>query len=100
MPDRLVGISSLQNIGTANDEGGPGSREVLGIGSVTATDTMATELQRTQTKLENDPQRDRRFCFLHMGARDRRSPGGICRTVRGICGPDDPTRPELERGKR
>jgi hypothetical protein len=64
----------LQNIGTANDEGGPGSREVLGIGSVTATrynghsnyNALQNQVGKTIRKGTVDS------CFLHMGARDRR----------------------------
>src|SRR5688572_31631233 len=37
----------LQNIGTNNDEGGPGAREILGIGPITATrsEEHTSELQ-------------------------------------------------------
>lgn len=92
----------LSNIGTNNDEGGPGAREILGIGPITATRYRGkSRYDALQTKLE------RRFTkglsiltsYTWAHAIDD-SPGGICSNGAGArdCGPDDPTRPELERG--
>ena len=92
----------LSNIGTGNDEGGPGSREVLGIGPITATRyTGSSSYNALQTKLE------KRFVkglsllssYTWSHAIDD-SPGGICNNGASArdCGPDDPTRPELDRG--
>jgi len=91
----------LQNIGTGNDEGGPGSREVTGLGAITATRYRGkSSYNSMQSKLE------KRFAdglsilasytWAH-GIDD--SPGGICSNGASArdCGPDDPTRPELER---
>lgn len=92
----------LQNIGTGNDEGGPGSREVTGVGAITATRYRGkSRYDSLQSKLE------KRFAdglsilasytWAH-GIDD--SPGGICSNGASArdCGPDDPTRPQLERG--
>ena len=91
----------LQNIGTGNDQGGPGSREVTGISAVTATRYRGkSSYNSLQTKLE------KRFAeglsilasYTWAHAIDD-SPGGICSNGASArdCGPDDPTRPELER---
>jgi carboxypeptidase family protein len=91
----------LQNIGTGNDEGGPGSREVTGIGSITATRYRGSSSYNSmQAKLE------KRFAqglsilgsYTWAHAIDD-SPGGICANGASArdCGPDDPTRPQLER---
>lgn len=92
----------LSNIGTGNDEGGPGAREVLGIGPITATRYRGeSSYNALQSKLE------RRFfnglsiltSYTWAHAIDD-SPGGICSNGASArdCGPDDPTRPELDRG--
>jgi len=92
----------LQNIGTGNDEGGPGAREVLGIGAITTTRYRgSSNYNALQSKLE------RRFTkglsiltsYTWAHAIDD-SPGGICNNGASSrdCGPDDPTRPELDRG--
>ena len=91
----------LQNIGTGNDEGGPGSREVTGVGAVTATRYRGSSSYNSmQSKLE------KRFAeglsilasYTWAHAIDD-SPGGICSGGASArdCGPDDPTRPQLER---
>jgi hypothetical protein len=91
----------LQNIGTNNDEGGPGSREEP-FGQVIATRYRGhSNYNSLQSKLE------RRFTkglsilssYTWAHAIDD-SPGGICKNGASArdCGPDDPTRPELERG--
>ncbi|HEX6649037.1 MAG TPA: TonB-dependent receptor [Pyrinomonadaceae bacterium] len=92
----------LQNIGTGNDEGGPGAREVLGIGPITTTRYRgSSNYNALQSKIE------RRFTkglsvltsYTWAHAIDD-SPGGICNNGASSrdCGPDDPLRPELERG--
>lgn len=95
-------LLTLTNIGTRNAEGGPGSREVTGINEVIATRYNASSnYNALQSKLE------RRFSgglsllstYTWAHAIDT-SPGGICSNGASArdCGPDDPTRPELERG--
>ncbi len=92
----------LQNIGTDNDEGGPGSREVLGIGSVTATRYIGhSNYNALQTKLEKRFAKGLSILASYTWAHAiDDSPGGICSNGASArdCGPDDPTRPELERG--
>jgi hypothetical protein len=92
----------LSNIGTGNDEGGPGSREILGIGAITATRYRgSSSYNAVQGKLEKRLVRGlsllTSYAWAH-GIDD--SPGGVCSNGAGArdCGPDDPTRPELERG--
>ena len=92
----------LQNIGTGNDEGGPGSREILGIGPITTTRYRGkSSYNAIQGKLEKRLVRGlsllSSYAWAH-GIDD--SPGGVCSNGTGArdCGPDDPTRPELERG--
>lgn len=95
-------LLTVQNIGTAGDQGGPGSREVLGINQVIATRYRgSSRYDALQTKLE------KRFTdglsiissYTWAHAIDD-SPGGICSGGAGArdCGPDAPLRPELERG--
>jgi hypothetical protein len=91
----------LSNIGTGNDEGGPGSREVLGIGAITATRYRGTSnYNALQTKLEKRFTKGLSILTSYTWAHAiDDSPGGICANGAGSrdCGPDDPTRPELER---
>ena len=92
----------LQNIGTGNDEGGPGSREVLGIGPITATRYRgSSSYNALQSKLEKRFSRGLSILASYTWAHAiDDSPGGICSNGAGTrdCGPDDPTRPELDRG--
>jgi len=97
-------LLTLSNIGLASgnqNEGGPGSGEVL-LSSVIATRyTGNSNYNSLQSKLE------KRFVkglslltsYTWSHAIDD-SPGGICSNGASArdCGPDDPTRPELERG--
>jgi outer membrane receptor protein involved in Fe transport len=89
----------LQNIGTGNDQGGPGSREVLTNTIVAQRYNASSRYDSLQTKLE------KRFVkglsilgsYTWAHALDD-SPGGICTNGASArdCGPDDPLRPELE----
>ena len=92
----------LSNIGTNNDEGGPGSREILGIGPITATRYRGkSRYDALQTKLEKRFTKGLSLLTSYTWAHAiDDSPGGICSNGAGSrdCGPDDPTRPELERG--
>ncbi len=91
----------LQNIGTGNDEGGPGSREVTGVGAVTATRYRGrSSYNSMQSKLEKRFARGLSLLASYTWAHAiDDSPGGICSGGASArdCGPDDPTRPELER---
>ncbi|HZI61430.1 MAG TPA: carboxypeptidase regulatory-like domain-containing protein [Pyrinomonadaceae bacterium] len=92
----------LSNIGTGNDEGGPGSREILGIGSITATRYRGkSRYDAFQSKLEKRFVRGLSILTSYTWAHAiDDSPGGICSNGASArdCGPDDPTRPELDRG--
>lgn len=92
----------LQNIGTGNDEGGPGSREVTGIGAITATRYRGSSSYNSmQSKLEKRFAKGLSILASYTWAHAiDDSPGGICSGGASArdCGPDDPTRPELERG--
>jgi outer membrane receptor protein involved in Fe transport len=89
----------LQNIGTGNDQGGPGAREVLTNSVVAQRYIGSSRYDSLQTKLE------KRFVkglsilgsYTWAHAIDD-SPGGICSNGAGArdCGPDDPLRPGLE----
>src|SRR6185369_6251742 len=97
----------LQNIGTGNDQGGPGSREVI----LTTTDdkreiiaqryTGSSRYDSLQTKLEKRFVKGLSLLTSYTWAHGiDDSPGGICSNGASArdCGPDDPTRPELDRG--
>ncbi len=92
----------LQNIGTGNDEGGPGSREVTGIGAVTATRYRGSSSYNSmQSKLEKRFSKGLSILASYTWAHAiDDSPGGICSGGASArdCGPDDPTRPQLDRG--
>ena len=92
----------LQNIGTGNDEGGPGSREVLGIGAITATRYRGrSSYDSFQSKLEKRFADGLSILASYTWAHSiDNSPGGICSNGASArdCGPDDPTRPQLEKG--
>ena len=95
-------LLTLTNIGTGNDEGGPGSREVVGNNAITATRyTGSSNYNAFQSKLERRFTRGLSILSTYTWAHAiDTSPGGICSNGASArdCGPDDPTRPELERG--
>ena len=97
----------LQNIGTGNQEGGPGSREVILTNineerAVTATRyTGSSSYNALQTKLEKRFAKGLSLLTSYTWAHAiDDSPGGICNNGASArdCGPDDPTHPELDRG--
>ncbi|MCA1616153.1 MAG: hypothetical protein LC800_19045, partial [Acidobacteria bacterium] len=95
-------LLTVANIGTAGDQGGPGSREVLGINEVIATRyTGSSRYDAMQTKLEKRFSRGLSIIssYTWSHAIDD-APGGFCGSGTGArdCGPDNPLRPELERG--
>ena len=94
-------LLTVANIGTAGDQGGPGSREVLGINEVIATRyNGSSRYDALQTKLEKRYTRGLSIISSYTWAHAiDDSPGGICSAGASArdCGPDDPTRPELER---
>ncbi len=95
-------LLTLRNIGTGNDEGGPGSREVVGVNAVTATRYDGkSSYHALQSKLEKRFVRGLSILASYTWAHAiDTSPGGICSNGASArdCGPDDPTRPELDRG--
>ncbi|HWS90835.1 MAG TPA: TonB-dependent receptor [Pyrinomonadaceae bacterium] len=94
-------LLTVTNIGVAGDQGGPGSREILGINEVIATRYRgSSRYDSLQTKLEKRYSRGLSILSSYTWAHAiDDSPGGICGNGAGPrdCGPDDPTRPELER---
>src|SRR5690242_6926214 len=96
----------LQNIGTGNDEGGPGSREVVLVNISTPVPITSTRYigssryDALQTKLEKRFVRGLSILTSYTWAHAiDNSPGGICAGGASArdCGPDDPTRLNLER---
>jgi hypothetical protein len=97
----------LQNIGTGNDEGGPGSREIVLVNISTNNPITATRYfgkssyNALQSKLEKRFSKGLSLLTSYTWAHAiDDSPGGICTGGASArdCGPDDPTRPELDRG--
>jgi len=95
-------LLNVRNIGSAQNNGGPGSRQVLNVDTVVATEfTGKSQYDALQTKVE------KRFsdglsilsAYTFAKAIDN-TPGGFCigGTGPATCGPDNPLRPELERG--
>jgi hypothetical protein len=95
-------LLTLTNIGTGNDEGGPGSREVTGVGAITTTRYNASSSYNAfQSKLEKRFSQSLSILATYTWAHAiDTSPGGICSNGASArdCGPDDPLRPELDRG--
>lgn len=97
----------LQNIGTGNDEGGPGSREVILVSTNSGNAITATRYRGKSSYNAIQSKLEKRFTkglalltsYTWAHAIDD-SPGGICNNGASArdCGPDDPTRPELDRG--
>ncbi|HKN82277.1 MAG TPA: TonB-dependent receptor, partial [Pyrinomonadaceae bacterium] len=97
----------LQNIGTGNDEGGPGSRQVILVSTSSTNPIIATRYfgksnyNALQSKLEKRFSRGLSLLTSYTWAHAiDTSPGGICTGGASArdCGPDDPTRLELDRG--
>ena len=95
-------LLTLTNIGEGNDEGGPGSREVRGVGAITTTRYNGrSNYNAFQSKLEKRFSQSLSILSTYTWAHAiDTSPGGICSNGASArdCGPDDPTRPELDRG--
>lgn len=96
----------LQNIGTGNDQGGPGSREVILTSVANSNAVTATRYRGKSSYNSLQSKLEKRFAkglsilasYTWAHAIDD-SPGGICANGASArdCGPDDPTRPQLER---
>lgn len=96
----------LQNIGTGNDQGGPGSREVVLVSvnntnQITATRYIgSSNYNALQSKLEKRFGKGLAMLASYTWAHAiDDSTGGACSNGAGArdCGPDDPTRLQLER---
>lgn len=91
----------LQNIGTGNDQGGPGARQITTNPIIAQRYTGRSRYDALQTKIEKRFVKGlsvlSSYTWAH-GLDD--SPGGICSNGASArdCGPDDPLRPELEHG--
>ena len=92
----------VHNIGSNNDQGGPGSRQVTTIGQVIASDyTGKASYNALQTKLEKRFSKGLSILSNYTFAKAiDDTPGGFCIGGTGPtqCGPDNPLRPELDRG--
>ncbi|HVF56384.1 MAG TPA: TonB-dependent receptor [Pyrinomonadaceae bacterium] len=89
--------------GGGNDQGGPGSRLVPNLASsiVAATYTGKSSYNALQSKLEKRFSRGLSILSSYTWAHAiDDAPGGVCSGGSSArdCGPDDPTRPELEKG--
>jgi hypothetical protein len=95
----------LQNIGTGNDQGGPGSREIVLQTPASTNPIIAQRYFGTSSYNSLQSKLERRFTkglsiltsYTWSHAIDD-SPGGICANGASArdCGPDDPTRLGLE----
>ena len=89
----------LENIGTGNDQGGPGAREITTSTVIAQRYTASSQYDSLQTKLEKRFVKGLSILASYTWAHAiDDSPGGICSNGASArdCGPDDPLRPELE----
>ena len=92
-------LLTLQNIGTGNDQGGPGARQIAGNQIITQRYNGSSSYDSLQTKLEKRFSKGLSILSSYTWAHGLDdSPGGICSNGASArdCGPDDPLRPELE----
>lgn len=92
----------VSSIGDNNDQGGPGSRLVTGLGSIVASTYSAkSNYNSLQSKLEKRFARGLSILAAYTWAHAiDDSPGGVCSAGASArdCGPDDPLLPGLDRG--
>lgn len=99
-------LLTLRNIGTGNDQGGPGSREVILVSPASTNPITATRYNGSSSYNSMQSKLEKRFnkglsilaSYTWAHAIDD-SPGGICANGASArdCGPDDPLRPQLEK---
>lgn len=99
-------LLTLRNIGTGNDQGGPGSREVILVSPSSSNPITATRYNGSSSYNSMQSKLEKRFdkglsilaSYTWAHAIDD-SPGGICANGASArdCGPDDPLRPQLEK---